>query len=282
MSLIDDPTPTPNPNPDPAPNPDNVVKIPELPENWHQGLPEDLREDKSLAAYKTIPDLAKAMINARKLVGADKVAIPGKNATDEDWSAFFSKIGKPSDLTKYQESVRVPEGIEFREGFLESLQELAFNTNMLPSQTNKLIEWYIKQEQDYVQSQNEAFENGYKEEAEKLRHDWGSAYDSNMGKARKAFQFLAEKVQGAQEWFKGQGLEKEPMMLRLFAEIGKLQNEDGIIGRDTTDGGKTRDQVQEEINTILGDTEHAYHNKLHPNHEAEVKAMNNRFAQLHG
>ena len=54
-------------------------------EDWRSMISEDLRGDTSLQHIGSIDAMAKSYINAQKMVGADKVAIPGSWGTDEDW-----------------------------------------------------------------------------------------------------------------------------------------------------------------------------------------------------
>ena len=44
------------------------------------------------------------------MIGADKVAIPGKYATDEDWSEVYNKLGRPETADLYNLEVNLPEG----------------------------------------------------------------------------------------------------------------------------------------------------------------------------
>ena len=64
--------------------------------DWRESLPEDLKSDPSLLTVKDVPGLAKSYIHAQKMIGADKLAIPGKNASEEEWSAVYEKLGKPA------------------------------------------------------------------------------------------------------------------------------------------------------------------------------------------
>ena len=54
-------------------------------------IPEDLRTESSFADINNVQDLARSYHNAQKMVGADKVAIPGPNADDSDSTAGTGK-----------------------------------------------------------------------------------------------------------------------------------------------------------------------------------------------
>ena len=70
--------------------------------NWKDSLPEDLKNEKALESIQDIPGLAKSFIHAQKMVGTDKISIPNKHATDDDWNDVYSKLGRPSKPEDYQ------------------------------------------------------------------------------------------------------------------------------------------------------------------------------------
>ena len=44
------------------------------------------------------------------MIGADKVAIPGKHATDDDWNVVYTKLGRPNEAKDYNLAATIPEG----------------------------------------------------------------------------------------------------------------------------------------------------------------------------
>ena len=51
-------------------------------------------------------DFVKSYLSAQKLVGANKVAIPNKMATDEDWDEVYKKLGRPDKPDDYKYSFK--------------------------------------------------------------------------------------------------------------------------------------------------------------------------------
>ena len=45
--------------------------------DWKSGIPEDLRNHPSIANMQDVGSLAKSMVHAQSMVGADKIAVPG-------------------------------------------------------------------------------------------------------------------------------------------------------------------------------------------------------------
>ena len=63
----------------------NTPPIQEQIQNWKDSLPEELKAEKALESIQDIPGLAKSYIHAQKMIGSDKIPVPNKFATDEDW-----------------------------------------------------------------------------------------------------------------------------------------------------------------------------------------------------
>ena len=45
--------------------------------------------------------LAKSYINATQMIGKDKVAVPNKNSTEDQWNEVYDKLGRPESADKY-------------------------------------------------------------------------------------------------------------------------------------------------------------------------------------
>ena len=55
-------------------------------------IPESFKEEKSLENFNNMEDLLKSYLHAQKMVGADKIPVPNKFATDEDWKEVFTRL----------------------------------------------------------------------------------------------------------------------------------------------------------------------------------------------
>ena len=71
----------------------NTEAAAEVTETSFQDLiPESFKEEKSLSNFNNMEDFVKSYLHAQKLVGADKIPVPNKHATDEDWNEVFKKL----------------------------------------------------------------------------------------------------------------------------------------------------------------------------------------------
>ena len=61
-------------------------------EDWRSTIPEEIRGHKSLEHIQDVGALAKSYVNAQSMIGADKIAIPGKHATDDDWGEVYRRL----------------------------------------------------------------------------------------------------------------------------------------------------------------------------------------------
>ena len=56
-------------------------------------LVKNLETDPNIEKFTEIDALAKSYINATRMIGQDKVAVPNKNSTEDQWNEVYCKIG---------------------------------------------------------------------------------------------------------------------------------------------------------------------------------------------
>ena len=72
------------------------------PASFLESLPDDLRNEPSLRNFTDTGSLAKSYVHAQRMIGADKVAIPGKHATADEWREVYTRLGAPTDAGGYE------------------------------------------------------------------------------------------------------------------------------------------------------------------------------------
>lgn len=246
-----------------------------FPDNWKEGLPEDLRGDPSLGVVNDIPSLAKSFINAQKMVGADKIQVPGKHATDEDWGAVFQKLGLPKDVAEY--GLAKAKDSKLEDAFVDKFKTSAHAAGILPRHAQKMLDWF---NQEYAASETalqSQITNAKAAGEAALKKEWGEAYQLHTTAAN-----LAVKEFGGDELFKvlkDSGVDSNPEIVKAFAKIGLALKESdvkGLVPRGT-EGAVTPDQAMEKYNQIMGDSTHAYHKAEHPSHKAAVEEVSRLF-----
>jgi len=81
-------------------------------------VPEKYQAEPWAKEVKNVDDLWTKMAGAQKLLGKDKVILPGENATQDELNSFYTRMGRPEQ----------PDGYEFKS--VESLKEVDRNVNL--------------------------------------------------------------------------------------------------------------------------------------------------------
>ena len=74
--------------------------------SWKDSISEEFRNDPNIEKFTEIDALAKVYINATKMIGQDKVAVPNKNSTEDQWNEVYAKLGRPESADKYALDVK--------------------------------------------------------------------------------------------------------------------------------------------------------------------------------
>jgi hypothetical protein len=128
-----------------APAAPEAPVAPEAPQggvDWSQlkqALPEDIRGDKSLEPITSVEGLVKSYIHAQKAIGTNKLSVPDKHATDEDWRQVFHKLGVPEKVEEYKIDAG---GDVLSEEFVEGFRAQAHKAGVLPKQATEMAKWY--------------------------------------------------------------------------------------------------------------------------------------------
>ena len=103
-------------------------------------IPEDFKEEKSLQNFQNMNDFVKSYLHSQKLVGADKIPVPNKMATDEDWNAVYERLGRPETPDGYK--YELPKETKLEESTLKAFSEEAHKLGLLPKQAQGIINYY--------------------------------------------------------------------------------------------------------------------------------------------
>jgi len=94
-------------------------------QDWRTSLPEELRTEKSLEKYKSVPEVAKAYVEASKLMG-NAVHMPKADATQEEFDKFYARLGRPESPDKYElKRPENPAGGQWDEGLEKEFRTAA-------------------------------------------------------------------------------------------------------------------------------------------------------------
>lgn len=251
-------------------------------QSFRDSLPEDLRSNPSLKNINDVGSLAKSYVHAQRMVGADKIPLPGSNSTDDDWIKVYDKLGRPADIKDYD--VTMPDMFDGN-GFRESVHAAGLNQKQAASVAQ------------FIHSQSEAANeklNAYQEQARldteaELRQEYGKTFDDKIKRAQSTAKYLLgskgdpsskDNILGNIRLADGRMLGDHPDIIRMFEAMSHEIAEDDLDGV-TTESAMTPQDAQEEIDTIQADRSGPYWNKHHPEHDKMVARVNELFEYVH-
>ncbi len=252
-----------------TPTNDTTLTAEKVATDWKESLSDELRADKSLENIKDIEGLAKSYVHAQKLVGADKIPVPNKFATEKDWDEVYQRLGRPEDPSGYKYDL--PEDQNINQDALNNFSNQAHKLGLLPSQANGVVKFYNELTASSLQEQETTAVAARENSTKELKQEWGQAYPQKISQASN----LAKSV-GASKLFDtnladGTKLGDHPVMIRAFAELASKMGEDSI----TQSSGpiyQTPAQIEKEIGNLT-QVGSAYWDKNHPNHAAAVEEV---------
>ena len=245
-------------------------------------IPEDLREHPSLSPIKDVGNLARSFVNAQKLIGADKIPFP-TNPTEEDLSNIYSRLGRPE----------TPEGYEFAtdgnvitEDVAAEYAGVAHQLGLSPKQAAGILDYY----KGSVGQTTEQMEQLAQEQAEQttneLKREWGNAFENKVAAAKDVVDQFAGSEILQMRLEDGTMIGNHPAFIKAFAAIGDFKST--VTSEDTINDGTrnsvfTPAQAQAEIDAIMNDKSHPYHDRKNvTGRQRAIEHVNGLFTMVHG
>lgn len=177
---------------------------------------------------------------------------PGKDATPEEWAAFYKAIGAPEAATDYE--VALPEGDDAENA--ARIQALFKEANILPEQAAKLLEIRNKMFAEQTaaaaaaeEARVKALDTANRAEFAELKNEWGQAATANMEHARRAMTSFIPggteqhvKVISAMESVVG-----TKATIKFFADIGMSIGEHDAAGLGSNNEQKQSQKSAAEV-----------------------------------
>lgn len=247
-------------------------------DNWRESLPEDIRTDPTIGNIKDLPTAMKMLVNAQKMVGSEKIAVPGPDAGDEQWQDVFKRLGKPDTVDEYNitRPQDWPEDMPYDEQMQKQFLEQAHKLNLLPAQAKGLLDWYNQNGLAAIQQQTQKQKEAMSEAQNTLRQKWGEKYQEKYDKAERFVETFASE-EAAKSLVKR--FRNEPAVIEMFAEAAESISED--VFRGAQPATFTPTEAQTEINRILGNRKSPYWDKSHPEHKSFVEKVNRYYQAKH-
>lgn len=246
-----------------------------FPENWKDSLPDDIKGDPSITSIMDIPSLAKSYVHGQKMIGRDKLIIPDKFATDDDWAKVYHKLGVPESVDKYD--FKAPEGMDA--DFLSGFKDLAVKSGIHPRQAEKLFGFYNDHVSKVMSTNEVESKRNFEDSVKGLQKEWGQGYDRKLQAASGLFNSIADET--SKKFVADSGIGNNPEFIKIFAKLAEQMGEDKYVQADNRSSmGKTPAEAQMAINEIYGNKDHPYYNKSHPSHKDAINEMTKLFEAI--
>ena len=234
--------------------------------NFKDLIPENFREEKSLENFNNMEDFVKSYLHAQKMVGADKIPVPNKHSTDEDWNEVFKRLGAPGSPDDYK--------YDFKDQEMDSQQVQEFNKTahrlgLLPKQAEGLIKFYNEMNVNNAASQEEAAAQAQINVEAELKKEFGPQFNKRLDQAKRlAVNSLGQDFLENTYLKDGSRLGDNLNVIKAFSDLADKLSEDPIIQGDGTSYMTAKD-IEKEI-TELTQEGSAYWDKNHINHQKAV------------
>lgn len=229
----------------------------EVESSWTDSLSDDYKEHQSLSTFKSIDDLAKSYIHAQGMIGKDKVIVPTDSSTPEEVSEFYSKLGMPA-----------PEEYSV-EGADDALRDVLLSNHVLPKQAKAIVDALAEMNKGSEEAGDSEYDEAMQQELEELKEEWGESFDGNIQRAAHAFKVFGN--EDTANYLNETGLGNDPVLLKLFSNIGAKLGEDSFKG--TAQPSMNKDAAKARINTLYADTAGPLYDKSSAKHNDVLKEL---------
>ena len=234
--------------------------------NFRDLIPENFREEKALDNFNNMEDFVKSYLHAQKLVGADKIPVPNKHATEEDWNEVFKRLGAPSDPNDYKYDFKDQ---EMDSQAVQEFNKTAHRLGLLPKQAEGLIKFYNEMNVNNAASQEEAAAQAQMNVEAELKKEFGPQFNKRLDQAKRlAVNSLGQDFLENTYLKDGSRLGDNLNVIKAFSDLADKLSEDPIIQGDGTSYMTAKD-IEKEI-TELTQEGSAYWDKNHINHQKAV------------
>jgi len=252
------------------------------PSDWRADLPDDLR--KTADRFSSKEDAIRAIEGFRKR--ESQVRVPGKNASDDEISAYRKAVGIPEKAEDYDFQAEGELTDEMKASQAEWSQR--FHSLNIPNNVAKELAQMVNEDSEKMMAAQVEADKAFADaQDDALHQEWkGDDYEKNKTLANRAFTDIAQRA-GVKlddltkiELKDGRFLMDRAEMSRLFAVIGREMAE-GTLGPAMSDS--ERDTVEDQIRDVRkqiadaqseGDSKRA--NKLFQKEQSLIAKMGNK------
>ena len=227
-------------------------------------LPEDFEDrEKVIGQFKDVPSLVNSYRELRKSMDSS-VRVPTPEASHEERSAFFQRLGTPESIDGYE----IEEGTE---EWATAAREAAHKAHLTKDQWKTLT----AAQKSTLESQQAALEERLETSLAESKSRLGPEYDQVVEKAKTALETLASKNERLSDPL-GQIDLRDPDALELFSMVGDMMTD----GSAPADGGTAEtNEHGDDIELAMNIRELMKHKAFQNRREAEHEKVQHEYRQ---
>ena len=233
-------------------------------------IPEAYKEEKSLQNFANMDDFVKSYLHSQKLVGSEKISVPNKYATDEDWKDVYKKLGTPENADGYKYDL--PEDHRIEDDVLKNFSNEAVKLGLLPHQAQGIMKYYNDVINKGVDDQTAHMKVSQEESAKELRKEYGATFDRQIQSAKNlAHSTLGKEFVTDTLLQDGSRLGDNPTLIKAFVNLANKLSEDVMVKGDSVPY-LTVPEINKQIASLQQEGS-AYWDKKHPGHAEAVEEV---------
>ena len=233
-------------------------------------IPDEYKEDKALANFQDMNQFVKSYLHAQKMVGLDKIPVPNKYATDEDWQEVYKRLGAPEKPDQYKYKFAKDQKVD--EASLKAFNEVAQKNGLLPKQAENIVKFYNELSQQAVSQEASKIDAARLESETVLKTEYGSEYNKRLDQAKRlASQTLGADFLNNTILKNGSKLGDNVSLIKAFSNLADKLSEDEIVKGEGTDYMSAK-ELQKQIDELEA-PDSAFWKKTHPNHDRAVQEV---------
>ena len=233
-------------------------------------IPEAYKEEKSLQNFSNMDDFVKSYLHSQKLVGSEKINVPNKYATDEDWKEVYKKLGTPENADGYKYDL--PEDHRIEDDVLKNFSNEAVKLGLLPHQAQGIMKYYNDVINQGMDDQTAQMKVAQEESEKELRKEYGATFDRQIQSAKNlAHATLGKEFINDTLLQDGSRLGDNPQVIKAFVSLANKLSEDTIVKGDQVPY-LTVPEINKQIASLQQEGS-AYWDKRNPGHDEAVKEV---------
>lgn len=252
------------------------------PPSWIEGLSDEGRQLVQTKGWGNPSDAVAGYTELEKIVGADRIALPGENATQEELDKFYTALGRPETPDEYDlDEFSAPEGVPWDAENQQAAMAMFHKAGMTSAQAQACLQFEAQRAVTMQEAINKRCEEAVTTTTSALQKKWGGDFAANMDMANIGMkQVLGSEDAGLVDVFRtlrtanGEFLGDTEGVIEVFQKIGRAFMEPHALAGIGSQPGNMGSPAaaKAEIDKLRSDSgfQAALGNRNHPEHQAAV------------